>query len=262
MKNQTVLFAGGILLRVILLIYGYFQDQTILKFTDVDYLVFTDASLMDNPYWRSTYRYTPLLAWILYPERFIPMFGKILFCISDLVVGLLIYTMLKKDSLVQPANPKNSKKKFITLSANSYNRTEKSFLVTGLVWVWNPFVAAISCRGNAESIMSLLVISTLYLYQRNRLTLAAIVFGLSVHFKLYPVIYAIPIWFGISESLIDLKKVKFGMISFLVFMLLNAIMYLKYNEFLDEAILYHFKRQDHRHNFSIYFLSIYLGSLI
>ena len=256
MKNETVLVIGGLFLRIIISIYGYLQDQTAFKFTDIDYLVFTDASKMDNPYSRSTYRYTPLLAWILYPERFIPMFGKLLFCTCDLLVGMLMYRLMKSQT-VPIVTAKNRIVK--TTRSVAEDRLEKSFLLTGILWAWNPFVAIISCRGNSESILSLLVIATLYLYHKRRFDLAAIVFGLSVHFKLYPVIYAIPIWFGISETWIDFQKLRFGALSFSVFMALNLVMYSYYNEFLHEAILYHFKRQDHRHNFSIYFLHIYLG---
>jgi phosphatidylinositol glycan class M len=88
----------GILLRTILMIYGYFMDFYALKYTDIDYSVFTDASafVLDggSPYQRATYRYTPLLSWILVPNQYFLPFGKVLFSICDVLVGLMLEQML------------------------------------------------------------------------------------------------------------------------------------------------------------------------
>ena len=43
-----------------------------------------------------SYRYTPLLAWMLYPNvRVSPLFGKLLFCAFDVLAGLIIYAFVK-----------------------------------------------------------------------------------------------------------------------------------------------------------------------
>ncbi len=62
----------GISIRCLLLYYGYWQDKNLqVKYTDVDYWVFSDAAIaMKNglsPFIRSTYRYTPALAAMLIP---------------------------------------------------------------------------------------------------------------------------------------------------------------------------------------------------
>lgn len=67
-----VLALFGFGLRIYL-IEALTWDNNILEgrfnvFTDLDYKVYLDASLYDNPYKRHTYRYSPLLALIMSPS--------------------------------------------------------------------------------------------------------------------------------------------------------------------------------------------------
>jgi len=77
--------------RVILIVYGEWQDAHMeVRYTDVDYLVFSDAAALmaagDSPYKRTTYRYSPLLAFLLIPNSFIHRsWGKFLFSASGMV---------------------------------------------------------------------------------------------------------------------------------------------------------------------------------
>lgn len=66
------------------------------KYTDVDYLVFSDAATKvyngGSPYERHTYRYTPLVAYICTINNFIhPLAAKIVFCICDIVLGYILW---------------------------------------------------------------------------------------------------------------------------------------------------------------------------
>src|SRR4051794_29461901 len=90
----------SILLHIGFLAYGYIQDlHPVIKFTDIDYLVFTDGarSLSQglSPYLRATYRYPPLLAFLLLPNVLVhPLYGKLLFTLADVAVGWFIYSIL------------------------------------------------------------------------------------------------------------------------------------------------------------------------
>ncbi|ORX55524.1 hypothetical protein BCR36DRAFT_321777 [Piromyces finnis] len=250
-KTLKVLLILGTLLRIGFLIYGLWQDKHMLvKFTDIDYSVFTDASRFvhqkQSPYERATYRYTPLLAWILVPNiTIIPEFGKILFIICDLIVGFFIYEFLKMFRV-------KSKVMLVTLTS---------------LWLLNPFVITISTRGSAESILDMLVMATLYCFATKRLTLGSILYGFSVHFKIYPILYSLPILYildsnyhGVKTKLINSSRIKFFVLSAATFFLLTGIMYKIYGmEFLNETYFYHLIRKDHRHNFSIYFYQMYLS---
>lgn len=84
------------LLRVLLILYGEWQDAHMeVRYTDVDYLVFSDAASLvasgKSPYQRSTYRYSPLLAFLLVPNSIIhPSWGKFLFSASGTGLETLI----------------------------------------------------------------------------------------------------------------------------------------------------------------------------
>lgn len=86
--NLKSLLIFSAFLRVFLIIYGEWQDTHMeVRYTDVDYLVFSDAAALvvagKSPYQRSTYRYSPLIAILLVPNSFIhPSWGKFIFSAS------------------------------------------------------------------------------------------------------------------------------------------------------------------------------------
>ncbi|KAF9170503.1 hypothetical protein BGX21_008911 [Mortierella sp. AD011] len=277
-------------LHIVLLAYGHWQDtHLVVKYTDIDYVVFTDASRYLtqglSPYKRATYRYTPLLAHMLTPNiYFNESFGKWIFTSADLLIGVLIQKILR-------------------LRGMSESRAVKF----NAIWLLNPMVANISTRGNAESVIGAMVLGSFYLIMKKRIGWGAFLYGLSVHFKTYPIIYSVALLVmmdneygeagevtviqdekthrgsGSSRSnsvaggikkpesnivvravrnLIDFitwRRVKFGLMSGGWFFLITGLMYYVYGyEFLFETYLYHVTRKDHRHNFSFWFYNIYL----
>ncbi|KAJ2736968.1 GPI mannosyltransferase 1 [Coemansia sp. BCRC 34962] len=111
-------------------------------------------------------------------------------------------------------------------------------------------------------------------------------FGLAVHLKIYPIIYALPLLVVLDRSTLDARsiappvqpkvsssnntnsrpkgwanayRVCFFVVSTSMFLLLSTAMYCMYGqEFVHETYLYHVARKDHRHNYSMWFLPIYL----
>ncbi|WFD04227.1 GPI mannosyltransferase 1 [Malassezia obtusa] len=106
---------------------------------------------------------------------------------------------------------------------------------------------------------------------------AAALLALAVHVKLYPVIYgasvlahlatyrrhAIRILCHIQRpSTYDVLVLgfEFAAVSAMMYALLNLGVWLLWGQpFVRHALLYHVARQDHRHNFSVYFLPTYLA---
>ncbi|EGG01354.1 family 50 glycosyltransferase [Melampsora larici-populina 98AG31] len=246
------------LLRLILIVYSVYHDRNHkLKYTDVDYQVYSDAakfilssssSRIGSPYDRDTYRYTPLLAILLLPNHLLhPLWGKVLFSLSDLVIGLILYLLIRS------------------------KKSSHSILIINSLWLLNPIVANISTRGSSESILGVLVISTLYFFERKRFITSAILLGLAVHFKIYPFIYGASIWshlgshsnvtsFGYRWVSINQPQFQFVFIAIGTLFGSSALMYLIWgDEYLQNSYLYHLNRLDHRHNFSPYFYQIYLN---
>lgn len=222
------LFLLALLLRLTLLFYGIYQDaHSALKYTDIDYLVFTDAaryvSHSESAYLRDTYRYTPLLAWLLVPTSWPGFFsfGKVIFAGSDLLAGWFIIKLLQ-------ARGMNSQR------AGAF----------AAIWLWNPMVATISTRGSSEGLLGVLVMGLLWTVERRRFAMAGVVLGLSVHFKIYPFIYApAVVWWmddgrlgkktGPAKSPFDgavqffsVERITLAVASLATFAALNGAMYL------------------------------------
>ncbi|KIX00246.1 uncharacterized protein Z518_10385 [Rhinocladiella mackenziei CBS 650.93] len=262
-SSRASIFISAFLLRAILLIYGIYQDSvSALKYTDIDYYVFTDAARAvakhSSPYDRATYRYTPLLAWILLPTSWGGLwfhYGKALFALSDLVAGWLILVLLKRRGLDQ-----------------------QRALTYASAWLLNPMVANISTRGSSEGILCALVMALLWAFVTGKFALSGVLLGLSVHFKIYPFIYgASMLWALESKSsststtmifqkpipFLNTNRLRLIFTSLVTFTTLNLIMYNIYGPpFLQHTFFHHLTRIDHRHNFSPYNTLLYLSSAL
>jgi GPI mannosyltransferase 1 subunit M len=258
--SKPLVFGSGILLRVALLAYGSYQDaHSSLKYTDIDYFVFTDAarflSRSKSPYDRATYRYTPLLAMLLLPTAWPGWFdfGKALFAASDIFAGWLMLAVLR-----------------------SYGVSETKALRYTCGWLLNPMVATISTRGSSEGLLCAVIIALLWAVESHRILLAGVLLGLSVHLKIYPFIYGISIFWGLqpnptqsisgadknrSSTFFHRDRVTLLAASISTFFVLNLAMFATYGfTFLEHTFFYHLTRVDHRHNFSPYNTLLYLSS--
>ena len=231
LKNTCII---AVVLRGFFIVYGEWQDATmVVKYTDIDYEVFTDAakhvSNGNTPYARPTYRYTPLLAWLLVPNITLhKAFGKVLFVLCDIIAGCLIHFILKSQGIVCSTAVKYS-----------------------WVWFFNPMIITVSTRGNAESVLAVFVLFTLYFMLNKLIILSAFMLALSVHFKIYPIIYALPLYLYVGwllenkgtqtshtnqDAIIKIMfsrishpyQLLYAAISGSIFLLVNGVMYYMY----------------------------------
>ncbi|KAE8355703.1 GPI mannosyltransferase 1 [Aspergillus coremiiformis] len=271
-ERPSLVFCASIVLRTVLLFYGAWQDaHSTVKYTDIDYMVFTDAaryvSQGASPYARDTYRYTPLLAWMLLPTSWEGLFsfGKVLFALSDVVAGWLIAKSLM----------------------SFYGMSAPRALKYASVWLLNPMIANISTRGSSEGLLCVLVIALLWAVLSRRITLAGILLGLGVHFKIYPFIYGPSIIWWLDEehdgstppsvkqkqkpedqtlmsilfNFITPSRLFLTVTALATFSGLNISMYMLYDyPFAQHTYLHHLTRIDHRHNFSPYSTLLYLSA--
>ncbi|KAG7349237.1 mannosyltransferase PIG-M [Nitzschia inconspicua] len=171
-----------------------------LSYTDIDFLVFTDAAKYiqqgQSPYDRHTYRYTPFLAGLLakFPHREV---GRYLFCVADALCGWIILSLRQSQAKKDGNNIENW----------------KVGLGDALWWLYNPLAINICTRGSSESLMVLLpVLATFWVATLNERTESTkqttadsnasaatvkqvfwtgICHGIAVHSKLYPIIYSL-----------------------------------------------------------------------
>ncbi|CAI5941367.1 unnamed protein product [Closterium sp. NIES-64] len=315
--------------RLLVIVFGEWEDANLeVKYTDVDYLVFTDAArlvtLGRSPYERYTYRYSPLLAWILVPNVLVhQLWGKLLFSAADLLVGHQIRSLLLLRGI-----------------------SDRVAILCAATWLFNPFTVTIATRGNCDALAAALILQVLLGLLQGHITSAAFWFGIVVHFRVYPIIYALPFVLYLfhtyplrsisqhddpsdssgatatkqptngsssksasspptsaisataaatassksgqksatgaataktksgqqnssaatatASSLAHVVKglllpVEFGAVSGGTFVLVTALCWRLYgDQFLNESLLYHASRSDHRHNFSTHFYAIYL----
>lgn len=234
-------------LRLVLIAYADFHDEYFaVPYTDVDYKVFTDAARhvveQRSPFDRHTYRYSPFLAWLMTPNVTLHKnFGKILFSVVDILIAVLIRNILARQRCDETVRDR-----------------------CALLWLYNPLTLVISTRGNADSLAVLLVVLTLDLLQRDKIVLAGLLHGISVHFRLYPLMFSLPMFLSLCKGNRFLpNRDQWRLVLGCAFSIvtLTATGYRLYGfKFLYESLIYHLVRKDTRHNFSAYFYMLYLSA--
>mmetsp|Transcript_8911 Transcript_8911/g.23137 ORF Transcript_8911/g.23137 Transcript_8911/m.23137 type:complete len:416 (-) Transcript_8911:28-1275(-) len=255
-RSATIgaIFGLAALLRLVLVAVAELQDRLAeVPYTDVDYRVFSEAAesvaLGLSPYSGRTellredatrYRYTPLLAYLLVPNIwFHRTWGKLLFSGLDLAAGRVLLIWLRA----------HAGGDFGTICAGV------------CLWLFNPFCFTIATRGSGESVVILMIYGCFAaLHMRRDVPLAAVLFGLATHWRLYPVVFALPILLGLGAGrpgfwqLVHGRGVQLAGISAGVFVALAALFHALYGiDFIMETYLHHGRRLDPQHNFSVYF---------
>ena len=275
----------------IIIITEYLYYNYGILYTDIDYHVFSDGAKhvakLESPYERETYRYTPLLAALMIPNIKIwyPI-GKFLLSTIDVGVGYLIELLLK----YQHKDSNEEEKTFNDII--KAKKDESYYGYASLFYLYNPLTVVICTRGSADCIITFLVLLSLIYLEKKNYFLSALIYGFAVHFKIYPIIYApslflyliykefvkntsqppepIQFYQRIFFKIISTIKMAFSylftkvalffvIISSGVFFFFLGIFYkLLGYKFLYEYLLYHLVRKDHRHNYSIFYYTIYL----
>jgi len=133
-----------------------------------------------------------------------------------------------------------------------------------------------STRGSNDNTIALLVFLSVWLVLKRWYLIGGFFFGLSIHFKIYPIIYSFVLYFFIDtdtamiaagrpyyaivskKGFFTWNRLVFTISTVLTLVGFTALFYHIYGyEFLYESVLYHFVRKDHRHNNSVYFYLIY-----
>lgn len=255
-KSVGSILAYGLITRLVLLAYAIYHDARIdhIKYTDIDYSVFTNASraLVEHrsPYDDTEYRYPPIIALFFVPNIVLKCdcLGKLLLIVADILCGQMNYRL----NIHQGTNRLNS----------------KLYL---LLWLFNPVTIAISTRGSFEPILTLLLLTSVYLLVSNQFILAGLIYGLAIHIRIYPLIYTICLYGYMIQKrphLITQSKLYYwiktfspssSQVRFFTATLLSAgfCCYSSYSyygqDYLEQSFLYHLRRKDLQHNFSIYF---------
>jgi phosphatidylinositol glycan class M len=157
-----------------------------------------------SPYARSTYRYTPLLAVLLSPIWLLPdplgvFSGKLLF---SFVSSYIIPPLLLRRPINAPPN------------------------LVHLIWTLNPMILNINTRGSSESLLIAMVLLSVVAIKKAHFARAAALWALSVHWKVYPIIYGAPILIELHKAdrgqIVTWSKVRFALVSAGTFSALSA----------------------------------------
>lgn len=259
---------AGAFIRLMLIFYADYHDEIYdVPYTDVDYKVFSDAARHvvngNSPYNRHTYRYSPIIAYMLVPNILLGKnFGKLLFSLFDIFITMAVKTLVEHQ-----LGPKSVLSRIPTYCS--------------MIWLYNPMSIGISTRGNADSVPCYFIVLSLLFLQTNLVkglknyALSGFLLGVAIHLRLYPLAFSFPMYLSISTSKVTRStSLRDGMLllwpnknqltlagsCMATLLSLTYGMYALYGyEFLFETYIYHLFRKDTRHNFSVLFYYSYLS---
>jgi phosphatidylinositol glycan class M len=243
---SSLLFLG-LLVRLALVCWAFVQDSYFrVRYTDIDYLVFSDAAALvfqgKSPYDRPTYRYTPFLAYLFVPnEWFGPLFGKLALVAIDLITAHVLL-----------------------LCCQALGYSDRKWRVS-VAYLFNPLIINITTRGNSEAITICLlaasVLGLLRINARGWFWTSAVCLGIASHVRLFPVVNGVPIGlFLLAKHRRLMPVVQYGIVSMVSLAACSILAYVACgDDYLNNALLYHASRVDHRHSLSLAFPSLYLS---
>jgi phosphatidylinositol glycan class M len=161
-------------------------------------------------------------------------------------------------------------------------QSAQTALKLACLWLLNPLAMNICSRGSSDAVLSTLLLGSLLLLEParsresislQRVAAAGALFGLAVHLRVYPIIYAPSFVFHLAyqggqaigvakwlQSCFSTPVLLFAVVSACVFLTISYMCFFLYGDaYLWNSLLYHVGRADNRHNFSMYFYWIYLG---
>lgn len=230
--RPITIIPASIIIRIAFIVYlSQFESisRQQLSATDIDYKVYTDAAYQESPYHRHTYRYSPLLAYMMSFNHVMDYAGKIGFVLFDLLAMLGLAGLTRK----------------------SYRDT--IVMLYGL----NPMLIYLTVRGSCESISLALMFWSFGLIfssngsiifddilnkkmgitdNRKFAWLGYVLYGLWVHFRVYPIVLLPLILiheYKLCQRTNQKFVIKFIAISLLAggtFLGLFAMFYLKYGQ--------------------------------
>lgn len=293
----------SIAIRFFLVYYGEVQDSlSEIQYTDVDYRVITDGAShvlnLSSPFKRHTYRYTPLLAYLVLPNVLLHhSFGKFIFSLFDIFIGVLIKKILLNcyrgnkisiEKKLLKLETLNNRNKYLMKRKNEILKNSNESLppkyirmaeISAYFWLYNPLTMVIATRGNGDCVSCSFVLLALYFLLKNEQTIlqffvAGLFLGISIHFRLYPIGFCLAFYLATLDKPLQTLKdylravilpnanqlaLVLGTIASLT-VSTGFFYYLYGHQYLYESILYHLVRKDTRHNFSLYFYLQYLNS--
>eukprot|EP01065_Artemidia_motanka_P044705 TRINITY_DN6408_c0_g1_i1.p1 TRINITY_DN6408_c0_g1~~TRINITY_DN6408_c0_g1_i1.p1 ORF type:complete len:286 (+),score=77.10 TRINITY_DN6408_c0_g1_i1:373-1230(+) len=142
------------------------------------------------------------------------------------------------------------------------------------LYLLNPVAVNVSSRGNADSLTTLPLLWSLHCLQSGRWWSAGVALGVAAHLRLFPLVLmpsavlfaaqrrrstAANGWAAVVAACCRAATVVGGACAAASFCAAASWLWCG-QDYVDEAVLYHFGRKDHRHNLSPVWLPVYLSA--